>query len=89
MASAFAGASTAHYQAPLSASLMAGFGPAAGPYLGGSDPSQRLQYYSSQQPAVHSMSVKDVSGRRAGKVKFFDTQKVSYHSHLHICGHNT
>lgn len=57
---------------------MLGFGPAAGsPYFSGAD-QQRLQYYSSQPqhqaPAAPVSS--DISGRRSGKVKFFDTQKV-------------
>lgn len=57
---------------------MAGFGPAAGQYAGASDPSQRLQYYSSQHTHTSSNVPKDLpAGRRAGKVKFFDTQKVN------------
>lgn len=59
---------------------MAGFGPSAGQFIAASDPNQqRLQYYSSQQPQAQpapSIS-KDIGGRRAGKVKFFDTQKVN------------
>lgn len=56
---------------------MAGFGPTGGPYLGASDPNQRLQYYSSQhtQAPPASVSKELAGGRRAGKVKFFDTQK--------------
>lgn len=57
---------------------MAGFGPTGTPFVTAPDPNQqRLQYYSSQQPQpqVAPNVSKDVGGRRAGKVKFFDTQK--------------
>lgn len=58
---------------------MAGFGPGAGPFMGVSDPAPRLQYYSSQQTQAPAAAPKElVGGRRAGKVKFFDTQKVWY-----------
>jgi hypothetical protein len=76
MASAFAVAPVGHYPSPLhSNNSMSGFGPASGPYLGITD-GQRLQYYSSQQAHAPAPAVKDLGGRRVGKVKFFDTQKV-------------
>lgn len=58
---------------------MAGFGPTPSHFMGASDPNQRLQYYSSQQAQPHAApnAGKDIGGRRAGKVKFFDTQKVN------------
>lgn len=85
MASTFAGGSSTSGQQ----GSMLGFGPAAGnaPYYGsggvggggggsgGEQQSQRLQYYQSPQHASAPATQK-IEGRRAGKVKFFDTQKV-------------
>ena len=80
MASTFAGGTSSQ------TSSMLGFGPAAtAPFFGssGEQQSQRLQqYYQSPQrqqpaPAMPHTERPSAPGRRSGKVKFFDTQKVS------------
>ena len=80
MASTFAGGTSSQM------SSMLGFGPAAtAPFFGssGEQQSQRLQqYYQSPQrqqpaPAMPHTERPSAPGRRSGKVKFFDTQKVS------------
>ena len=88
MASTFTGGSSSSASAGQpggGSNSMLGFGPAAGgsaPYYasssggaGGEPQSQRLQYYQSPQHATAPATEK-ITGRRSGKVKFFDTQKV-------------
>lgn len=55
---------------------MLGFGPAPQPFFSNGEPGPRLQYYSSQQQSNGAPGQGEkISGRRSGKVKFFDTQK--------------